>query len=147
MDAIRTTSTPEAAVVFMTDSLIPCAARRDMTEQVSRQLPTDQSVIATAEVARLHPRYPDMVNFTADATIRVRQVGEATLAAEQGVVFDTLYNAAWVFLARRNLVLGDLAAARENAAEAERVQAVHQATQQDFSLIRNLYADIGSAFE
>lgn len=52
---------------------------------------------AKVEAARLDPRCPYMVNLEADATIKVRQMDEATLATEQGVVFDPLYDVAWVF--------------------------------------------------
>ena len=86
-----------------------------------------------------------MVNLEADATIKVREMDTASVAVEEGVAFDPLYDVAWVFLARRDLIVGDLEGAKAAAAEAERVQALYPESQRDFGLIRNLYADIRTA--
>jgi O-antigen ligase len=143
-DGIRSADSPEAAISFMTDSLVPCDARREVTEQVLKQLPIEQSVDATIRATRLDPRCPYMVNLEADATIKVRAMAEATVATAEGVAFDPLYDVSWVLKARRELILGQVEAARTSAAEAERVQSLYPESQRDFGLIRNLEADIRS---
>ena len=144
VDSIRSVSTSEAAIGFMLAPLVPCDARRDMTEQVVVQLPIEQSVSATITASRLDPRCPYMVNIEADATIKVRAMDDAAVAVDEGARFDPLYDVAWVLKARRDLVVGDLEAARASASEAERVQDLYPESQRDFGLIRNLYADIDS---
>jgi len=145
VDAIRNLSTASGAVAYMTDPLIPCDARKDVTEQVLQQLSIADSVGATVTAARIDPRCPYMVNLEADATIKVREMDTASVAVEEGVAFDPLYDVAWVFLARRDLIVGDLDGAKAAAVEAERVQALYPESQRDFGLIRNLYADIRTA--
>ncbi len=145
VDAIRNLSAASGAIAYMTDPMIPCDARRDVTEQVLRQVPIAESVGATVDAARIDPRCPYMVNLEADATIKVREMDTASVAVEEGVAFDPLYDVAWVFLARRDLIVGDLEGAKAATAEAERVQALYPESQRDFGLIRNLYADIRTA--
>lgn len=112
----------------MTDPMIPCDTRKDVTEQVLRELSVADSVGTSVAAARIDPRCPYMVSQKAGATIKVREMDAATIAVEEGVTFGPVYHAAWVFLARRDLIVGNLDDAKAATVEAERVPAVYPGT-------------------
>lgn len=135
----------EEAIDVVQDGRLPCVLRVQLAQSLLQQAPS-QVVVPTIDAATaLDPRCLPMVNFQADIAV---QQGNTTLAEQstaQAVEFDPLYDVAWALRARYFLLIGDVSAAQQAAAEAERVQALYPVDLQDPQLIADLKNATGTA--
>jgi len=124
-NAVQSVDSQEAALSFISNPLTPCPLRVNVTQQVIQQLPADISVPATYEATALDPRCAPMINFQSDVAVQQGQLDVAGPSTLDGVTFDPLLDYAWLLRARYFLQSGDVAAAREAADQAERVQTLY----------------------
>ena len=144
VNAVSSISTQDRALAIMSNPMVPCPLRVQLTQQVLRQLPVQVSVPATIEATNLDPRCPPMVNFASEVTLQQQQWREADRFTTLGVEIDPLLDVAWVLRSRYFLGVGDIEAAEEAAQEARRVQELSTSTN-DATLVDQLEAEIESA--
>lgn len=136
--AITSITSQEAAVSTVTNALTPCPPRVNVAQQVIQQLPAEVSVPTTYEATALDPRCAPMINFQSDLAIQTDNLDVAGPSTEDGIIFDPLFDLAWILRGQYLLKVGDIAGAEAAAAEAQRVQALYpnQATPVDDLLNR-----------
>ena len=131
--SISSITSQEAAVSTVTNALTPCPPRVNVAQQVIQQLPAEVSVPTTYAATALDPRCAPMINFQSDLAIQTDNLEVAGPSTEDGIIFDPLFDLAWILRGQYLLKVGDVAGAEAAAAEAQRVQALYpsQATPVD----------------
>lgn len=138
------TSTQEAVAVVQ-DGRLPCVIRVQLSQSILQQSPAEVASPAINAATALDPRCSPLIHFQADVAVQQGDVELSGLTTAQAVEFDPLYDVAWALRARYFLLVGDVPAARQAAAEAERVQALYPVEQQDPQLILDLKNAIDTA--
>ena len=144
---VQSINSQEQALEFIANPMTPCVLRVQVTQQVLQQLPADVSVPATLAATGLDRRCPPIINFASDLLVQQQRFDEASSYTADGVRFDPLFDLAWVLRARYYLGIGDLPAAEDAAAEAQRVAALYPEGTADPALVEALVNDIALAKE
>ena len=133
VEAITSVTSQETAVSTVTNALTPCPPRVNVAQQIIQQLPADVSVPTTYAATALDPRCAPMINFQSDLALQTDNLDVAGQSTEDGIIFDPLFDLAWILRGQYLLKVGDTAGAEAAAAEALRVQALYpnQATPVD----------------
>ena len=143
---VQAISSQEQALGFISNPMVPCVLRVQVTQQVIQQLPAEVSVPATLQATDLDRRCPPMINFASDVLVQQQRFAEADPLTAQGVAYDPLLDLAWVLRSRYYLGVGEISAAEAAAEEARRVQALYPGSA-DPALVETLANDIALAKE
>ena len=143
-NGVQSIDSQDKAVAFVSNSMVPCPLRVQLTQQILQQLPAEVSVPTTLDATELDTRCPPMVNFASDITVQQQLWDEANRYTAMGVEYDPLLDLAWVLRSRYFLGIGDFAAAEAAAEEARRVQAIDPEAN-DPALVDQLFVDIAAA--
>ena len=144
---VQSISSQEQALDFITNPMVPCDLRTQVTQQVIQQLPAEVSVPATLQATDLDRRCPPMIDFASDVLVQQQRFEEADAYTAEGIEFDPLLDLAWVLRSRYLLGTGDIAGAEAAAEEAKRVQALYPEGSADPALVEMLVNDIALAKE
>ena len=143
--AVQTLASEEEAISFLESPMTPCPLRVQVAQQALQQLPPEVAGPAVLRATDLDRRCSPLISFAADLALQSGQIEIADEATSEGITYDPLHDVAWSLRARYFLAVGDLPAAEQAAAEAQRVQALYPEDARDPALLEGLLNDIALA--